>query len=157
MYANRPACKADFVTIATFPLNERELFFVYPRATYPVTADVLEETASRRVEPTVITAGTEIVGYSNLYDVEEGRHCWLGNVVVSPAHRGKGVGSYLIETMMAKAKKNIGVNQLKLMCHNINTNALVFYNRLGFKPFDLQEVIAHNGNKLVLIKLQIDL
>ncbi|MCZ8516741.1 GNAT family N-acetyltransferase [Paenibacillus filicis] len=102
---------------------------------------MMAEVANQRYNATVITFNNEVVGYSNLYDVVDGAHCWLGNVIISPRHRGKCAGAYLIKTMMNKAREERGVKQLKLMCHNINTKALLFYNRLGFKPFGLQEMV----------------
>ncbi|UUZ79579.1 GNAT family N-acetyltransferase [Paenibacillus sp. P26] len=88
-FNHRPAVSEDFVTIATFPQNEQELFFIYPKWSYPVRPADMEEIANQRMEPTVVTCEEEIAGYSNLYLVEEGSHCWLGNVIVSPAYRGK--------------------------------------------------------------------
>jgi RimJ/RimL family protein N-acetyltransferase len=156
-YNNRPVNKQDFYTISRFPQDEQELFFIYPRWVYPVTPEAMEELAAQRLKATVITYNKEVVGYCNLYDLSEGNHCWLGNVIISPAFRGKGAGKYLIETMMDKARREIGVRQLKLMCHNINTKALVFYNRTGFKPFDFNEMNDKQGNRIVLIKMEINL
>lgn len=157
LFDNRPVQEDDFQIIAQFPLNTSELFFIYPKWNYPVAPSDILEVANQREHATVITCNNEVVGYCNLYNVEKGNHCWLGNVIIAPDYRGKGAGTYLLETMMKKAREDIGVKQLKLMCHNINTRALLFYNKIGFKPFDLQELPDKNGAKLVLIKLAIDL
>nr|WP_165842284.1 GNAT family N-acetyltransferase [Paenibacillus xerothermodurans] len=130
---------------------------MYPRWTYPVLPAAIEALALQRHAATVITLSDEVVGYSNLYDVQQGSHCWLGNVIISPAHRRKGAGAYLIQTMMEKARKEAGVRQLKLMCHNINTRALLLYRKLGFKPFDAEEMQDKAGNNLLLIKMGIKL
>ncbi|WP_235918278.1 GNAT family N-acetyltransferase [Paenibacillus lutrae] len=65
---------------------------MFPKGTYPLTSQQLEEEALRRKCPTVLTCSGEIAGYANLYDSAENA-CWLGNVIVSPAFRGRGAGT----------------------------------------------------------------
>ncbi|WP_282940796.1 GNAT family N-acetyltransferase [Paenibacillus sp. RC67] len=155
-YDNRPVAKEDFQIIATFPQNESELFFIYPKWNYPVQPEQMEEVASQRYNATVITHNQEVVGYCNLYNVTEREHGYLGNVIIAPDYRGQGAAAYLINVMKQKAKQDRGVRQLRLMCHNINTRALLFYNKMGFKPFDFKELLDKQGNKLVLLELAID-
>jgi hypothetical protein len=58
---------------------------------------------------------------------------------------------------MTIAKKELELKKMKLMCHNINTKALLFYNKLGFKPFDMKTMNDKNGNQIAGIKMGIDL
>ncbi|UQZ87641.1 Acetyltransferase (GNAT) family protein [Paenibacillus konkukensis] len=117
----------------------------------------MEEVAAQRYNATVITCGAEVVGYGNLYNVTEGKHCYLGNVIIAPTYRGKGAAAYFINVMKQLAKQERQVKQLRLMCHNINTRALLFYRSMGFKPFDFNELRDRAGNKLVLLELAIAL
>jgi len=48
----------------------------------------------------------EVAGFANFYRWETGGACTIGNVIVSPAVRGRGVGRYLVETMIEIAFSN---------------------------------------------------
>ncbi len=141
MYSHRPLSHADLETICTFPQSEEELFYVSPRFVYPLTPEQILELVANRFEPTVIVEDEtgNAVAYANLYD-KNADECWLGNVIVSPAHRGKGAAEVLINTMMHKAKHNQEIKILKLSCHNTNTRALAFYHKHHFKPYDLKTI-----------------
>ena len=155
MYQYRDATFADFEQIASFPQSREELFYMYPKGIYPLTAEQLAETASGRLSVTVITDSDEIVGYSNLYDISDNGECWIGNVIVSPARRGTGVAAYLIQTMINRAAQEHNVTTVNIVCHNTNTRALFFYYRLGFIPYDLKAVEDPNHNKIAGIKMRI--
>jgi ribosomal protein S18 acetylase RimI-like enzyme len=135
MYACRPSQHDDYETICTFPQSEEELFFMFPSATYPLEAAKLEENASKRWCPTVVTGDHgDVAGFANFYGYEEGKHCHLGNVIVAPQHRGKGAASFLIAAMIEKARTELNVPRLLLVCHHTNPRALLFYDKLGFTP-----------------------
>src|SRR5690606_27529771 len=53
MYEFRDAKREDFGQIAAFPQDRREAFFMWPRGSYPFTAEALYEAAMRRLLPTV--------------------------------------------------------------------------------------------------------
>jgi hypothetical protein len=72
MFRYRDANREDFLIIAAFPQSREELFYMYPKARFPLTAEQLEEAAANRFSPTVMTYDGVIAGYANLYDVHEG-------------------------------------------------------------------------------------
>jgi len=156
MFSHRPARKEDFGVIAAFPQDEYELFYMYPRGIFPLTAEQLEEAARDRKHPTVITCGGEVIGFCSMYNVTD-EECWVGNVIIAPHYRGKGAGKYLIQTMKHLAKSELKVKLLRLVCHNINTRALLFYVKLGFKPFDFKTMKDPNGNEVVGIMMGVEL
>ncbi|GAB6931138.1 hypothetical protein JCM10914A_51210 [Paenibacillus sp. JCM 10914] len=156
MYDHRLAVTSDFDIIATFPQDARELFFMYPKGKYPIDPQALEEVATVGLNPTVVTHNNQVVGYANLYDVGQ-YECWLGNVIVSPAYRGKGAGRYLIETMQVFAKEELRVQRFRLVCHNINTAALLFYTKFGFTPIGSVIMQDTEGREIVGIKMEMDL
>lgn len=157
MLGYRDVTHEDFTTIAAFPQNQEELFYMFPKGIYPITADELEEVASSRFSPTVITYDGEVAGYCNLYDVNVGQDCWLGNVIVHPEFRRKGIGVFLIETMKNRALMEHKAKELKLICHNTNTRALLFYYKLGFRPFDMKVMEDYKNNTIAGIKMSINL
>lgn len=149
MFKFRHADQEDFSIIATMPQNQEELFFMYPKGKFPISAENLKEVASRRFSPTVITHMDEVVGYCNFYEVNKGRDCWLGNVIIHPDFRSKSAGAFLLKTMKDIACTKYNARELKVVCHNTNTRALLFYHKHGFKPFDMKQVEDYKGNKLV--------
>ncbi|QYR19636.1 GNAT family N-acetyltransferase [Paenibacillus sp. sptzw28] len=154
MYKYRNTNQDDFNIIATFPQNKVELFYMFPRGLFPVKPEQLYEVSMTRLLPTVIEYCDEIVGYSNLYDLVTGDHCWLGNVIINPRYRGKGAGKYLVNLMIERARKELEVQELRLVCHNTNTGALLLYNKIGFKPFEIKIMNDYGGNEIAGIKMK---
>lgn len=156
MFQFRDVTGEDFKVIASFPQNQEELFYMYPKGIHPLTADQLADAASERYSATVITLSNNVVGYSNLYDVTEGNECWIGNLIVSPNSRGIGAGTFLVQTMIRRAAEEHKVKQVKLICHNINTSALLLYYKLGFRPYDMKTMEDYNHRQLAGIKMSIE-
>lgn len=153
----RDAIQDDFKIIAAFPQNREELFYMYPKGIYPLQPEQLEQAAAERFAPTVVTYSGEPAAYGNLYDVQAGRDCWLGNVIVNPKFRRHGAGSLLLETMKRRAAQEYKAKELKLVCHNVNTKALLFYFKHGFTPFDMKVMVDWNQNTIAGIKMAVAL
>ena len=64
-------------------------------------------------------------------------HQCLFAVVADRAHRGKGVGTRLLNELMKLAKQSFGIEILHLEVYEGNP-AINLYNRLGFKEFGYQ-------------------
>lgn len=156
MYAYRNILPEDFAIIATFPQNKEELFFMYPKGQFPLTVDQLMDVASTRECPTVVTYEGEVVGYGNLYNVQNMQDCWLGNVIINPTARGKGAGTFLIQTMIKKAVETYGVRAVKLVCHNVNTSAMIAYHKIGFRPFDSGLMEDYKQQLIVAVRMKLD-
>ncbi|RXT03818.1 N-acetyltransferase [Ammoniphilus sp. CFH 90114] len=156
MFQSRPVSLEDFNLICTFPRNEEETFFMSPRANYPLSVEQLMDLTKERCGQTVIMdeAG-QVCGYANLYNVEEGSLCWLGSVIVSPDYRGKGAAEFLIREMMSIAKDEFHVKEVHLVCHNPNTRGLMFYSRMGFKPYDVVKRTNSEGEIIAGIPMKI--
>ena len=144
----------DLDTICKFPRNAEELFFMFPKAEYPLTVTQLEETLKNRFDPTVILYNEEIVGYANFYEVEENYYCSIGNVIIKPDYRNKGIGQYLINTMENIALQKYKVSEYRLSCFNTNTNGILLYSKLGYKPFDIEKWENKDGHPLALIRMK---
>jgi ribosomal protein S18 acetylase RimI-like enzyme len=157
IYRYRNAHDEDFAIISTFPQNSEELFYMFPKGRYPLAPDQLAETARVRKLPTVIENRDEIAGYANLYEVTEDECCWLGNVIVKPAFRGQGAAGFMLQTMMKRAKEELNVREMRLICHNTNTKALIFYYKYGFGPFDLKRMQDSRGQEIVGIMMKKEL
>jgi ribosomal protein S18 acetylase RimI-like enzyme len=157
MLQYREVRQADFKMIAAFPQNQEDLFYMFPKGKFPITPEQLEEVALSRFSPTVITYNDEVAGYCNFYDVAEGQHCWLGNVIVHPGFRRIGIGTFLIDVMKNRAHEEYRAQELKLVCHNTNTKALLFYYKHGFRPFDMKVMEDYKGDQITGIKMSINI
>ncbi|MDU1889643.1 MAG: GNAT family N-acetyltransferase [Dysgonomonas sp.] len=144
----------DFEEICTFPQNKEELFFMFPRTTYPLTIDKLELAVKNRFDSTVILLDEKIVGFANFYEVKEDHYCSIGNVIINPKHRGLGIGEFLIKTMEHTAINKYNVSELHLSCFNTNTNGILLYSKLDYKPYEIEKWINEDGTKFALIKLK---
>ncbi|MNI19577.1 Acetyltransferase (GNAT) family protein [compost metagenome] len=156
MLSYRRLISEDLDSICTFPANREELFYVSPKFRYPLTPEQITQVLEGRLSPTVIVDGDlhQPLAYSNLYDKdEERRTCWLGNVIVSREHRGSGVSSFLLESMMKQARKEHNIHTLKLYCHNTNTRALLFYCKHGFIPIGYKVTPWLDSSNIVAIEM----
>lgn len=156
MLTYRKLVHNDLDMICAFPADEQELFCVSPKFSYPLTPEQMLQVLEGRFNPTVILHedGGQPLAYANLYDKDEEQHtCWLGNVIVSPEHRGSGVASFLLESMIGQARYEHNIHTLKLFCHNTNTRALLFYCRHGFIPCGSKIFPGLNQDKIVGIEM----
>ncbi|WP_454016988.1 GNAT family N-acetyltransferase [Azospirillum sp. Marseille-Q6669] len=155
-YSHRPLSDADIPDICRFARDREELYFLFPRATWPLTPQQLRDSLALRRDPTVVLRGGEVVGYANFATFEEGRSASLGNVSVAPWARRTGVAKRLVRTMMDRAFDHHGLPELVLRCFNTNTPGLLLYAALGFVPIAIEERTAPWGNRLALFTLHID-
>ncbi|RQW84439.1 MAG: GNAT family N-acetyltransferase [Geobacter sp.] len=151
---HRPVEDKDLRIICGFPQNEDELFFLYPKATYPLTPSQLRTAVSSRSNSTVVEHSGEVVGFANFYRWGTGG-CSIGNVIVSPANRGSGVGRYLIEQMIDIAFSKHRAAEVAVSCFNHNTVGLLLYPKLGFQPYAVEQRQDRDGNRVALIHMRL--
>ena len=84
----------DLEIISKFPQNEDELFFMFPKAVYPLTVEQIQTSIESRYDSTVIMLENIVVGFANFYEANVGQNCSIGNVIVNPLFRGKGAGVF---------------------------------------------------------------
>ena len=153
MYSSRNLTPIDLDVICSFPRNQEEMIFSFPRAVYPLTPDQILETIRNRLQPTVVLRDNQVVAFATLYDVKE-FSCYLGNVIVSPGYRGRGAASYLLEVMEKVAKEEFSTSRLKLICQNTNTRGLIFYKKHGYSPVNLFSRQNESGDYVVGIEME---
>lgn len=151
---HRPVEDKDIRIICGFPRNEDELFFLYPKATYPLTPPQLRTAISSRSDSTVVEHRGEVVGFANFYRWGTG-DCSIGNVIVSPADRGSGVGRYLIGQMIDIAFTKHRAAEVAVSCFNQNTVGLLLYSKLGFQPYAVEQRQDRSGKRVALIHLRL--
>ncbi|MDD1136543.1 GNAT family N-acetyltransferase [Pseudomonas sp. TNT2022 ID233] len=151
---HRPVQADDVKTICSFPQGVQELYFMFPKAEFPLTEAQMSAAISQRFDSTVVEANGEIVGFANFYRAERQGICCIGNVIVAPSARGKGVARFIVETMTELAFERWDANEVQLSCFNENTAGLLLYPTLGFVPFDIEERASPGGGRTALIHMK---
>ncbi len=150
---HRPFEAADASAICAFPESEEELFFAFPRAAFPLTPDALLETARQRLSPTVVLNGGQVVAYANFIEVKEKGFCAIGNLMVHPDHRRKGVASYLVRVMARQAAEIYCARFVRTACFSHNQAAYQLYHKLGFRPGEMEQRLTADGTPVLLVNL----
>lgn len=154
MYTFRAIEENDLDDICSFPQNQLELYYMFPRADFPLEKSYFEEHLKTRHNSNVFLCNNEICGFANFYDLEESKHCWIGNLVVNPTFRNKGVGQFIIETMESEARKLYNVKKVQIACINDNTAGLLLYEKLGYIPFKMEKRIGKDGENRILVMMK---
>jgi GNAT superfamily N-acetyltransferase len=153
--SHREARAEDVPLVCTFPQGADELFFLFPKATWPLTPDQLARAMAQRFDSTVVLLDGEPTGFANFYVRERGGACAIGNVVVAPHARGRGVGGYLVETMIGKAVRDHAATEVRISCFNGNVAGLLLYPKLGFVPCAVEPRVDQRGERVALVHLRL--
>lgn len=150
----RPVTLEDLQTICNFPTSAEELFFLFPKATFPLTIEQLQKSIDNRSNSTVILLSNNVVGFANFITANQDEMCTIGNVILDPSQRGKGLGQALIEEMCRIAIEKYNVKKVRISCFNENTKGLLLYTKLGFSPVLVDTWKKRDGEKVALIHLE---
>lgn len=154
--AFRPVRDDDLPHICTFAHSAEELYFLAPRARFPLDVDQLATSIAQRSDSSVVCRGDQVLAFANIYKREQGA-CWVGNVAVAPQARRQGVARFLMQQMARLAAERHGASELRVSCFNPNTAGLLLYQRLGYTPFALEERLDGQQQPIVLIHLRLPL
>lgn len=155
MYTYRDARKADLPIVCKFPQDKYELFNIYPAGVYPFTVEQLESAVESRYDSTVIISRSEVVGFANFYAAKEGNYCGIGNAIIKPSIRRKGVGTFLIKTMVQIAKEKYKAKAVRISCFSNNVPGLLLYTKLGFKPLFIDRVNDPDNNVVARVNFEL--
>ncbi len=150
----RNADQGDFPAICELVASAEELFLVWPAGKFPLDIAQLEQLQQQRNNLTVVISNKKITGFANVYDVVPGEYAFIGNVIVSKQHRGKGIGKKLLAYMISTIF-NEHANEVRISVFNFNTPALLLYSSLGFKPYAIDERKNLKGEKTALIHMKL--
>jgi len=148
------AKSVDFEEICKLPQDAEELFYMFPKAIYPLTSSQLESAVKNRFDSTVILHDNVIVGFANFYEVNPNKYCSVGNVIVNSNFRNKGVGEFLIKTMEKIGIEKYNVSEIHLSCFNTNLKGILLYTKLGYKPYEVEKRFDQNNKLFALIKMK---
>jgi ribosomal protein S18 acetylase RimI-like enzyme len=120
-----------------------------------LTPPQLLDAIGQRSDSTVVELDGAVVAFANYYRWEAGGLCSIGNVVVSKATRGKGVGRYLMEHMIGLAFSKHLAAEVTVSCFNQNSAAMLLYSKLGFLPYAIEERRDKRGNRVALVHMRL--
>ena len=155
MLSHREVHPDDIRVICAFPQNAQELFYLFPRATWPLTPEQLLRAVQQRFDSTVVLDDGRVCAFANFYLREEGGTCAIGNVVVAPEARTRGVGRYLVEAMIRKALVQHRAAEVRISCFNGNVAGLLLYAKLGFVPYAVEGRLDPQGSRVALIHMHL--
>lgn len=150
----RPVEEQDIPRICSFPRDEEELFFFFPASTWPLTHEQLRNSIAQRSDSTVIELNGQVVGFANFYRWETEGICTIGNVIIDPEMRAGGIGGHLIKHMIEIALSKHRAAEVTLSCFNTNVAGLLFYPKLGFTPYSIEERKNKQGERMALIHMR---
>jgi len=76
---------------------------------------------------------SELEDYGSLY---------ISGVALYPGHRGKGIGTRLLDAAASRARR-LGLPRLSLICFEENRRAMALYHRYGFVEIDRRPLVPH--------------
>lgn len=152
---HRPVVEQDLAAICAFTQSAAELFYCFPKADFPLAPAQLQAAIEQRSDSTVVVLEGAVVAFANFYRWESGGVCAIGNVMVAPAARGRGVARYLIEQMLDAAFTHHQACEVQVSCFNPNVAGLLLYPQLGFRPCGVEERAGKSGERLALIHFRL--
>ena len=151
----REVQKQDIAQICGLPQSGDELFFMFPRATFPLQATELESAISQRQNSTVAVINNSVAGFANFYQWEKLGRCSIGNVIVAQDYRRKGVAARLIQHMVEIAFSEHQAKEVSVSCFCTYVAGLLLYPKLGFQPYAIEERQSKSGMPLALIHMHL--
>nr|WP_298136024.1 GNAT family N-acetyltransferase [uncultured Pseudomonas sp.] len=150
--SHRPATFDDLREVAAFPQNADELFFCYPKAVWPLDLEQLAAAMVERRDSTVALLDGRVAGFANFYQWQQGDSCALGNLMIAPWARGRGVARYLVTTMEQLARERHQATRMRVSCFNANSAGLLLYPALGYALTGLVERRDPRGARVALLQ-----
>ena len=150
----RIAEKKDFEGICNLIKSEKELFLVFPSGSYPLTISQLEKLSEVRMDLSVLVEEDKIIGFANFYNYEPNKCLFIGNVIIDKDHRFKGLGKFIVSHMLNTAYEKYNLPEVRISVFNENTRALLLYTSLGFLPYEVEEKINFQGDKVAQINMK---
>ena len=131
-----PATLAHLLQMMSwFPSGESCRVWGGPEFRFPFTAETFRADCHLELPSfALLDAGGELCGFGQYY--LRARRCHLARLVIAPAHRGRGLGTELIDRLAQAGRAALGVEHCSLFVSSANPSAMALYQRLGFAPSD---------------------
>ncbi|MDR6676157.1 GNAT family N-acetyltransferase [Pseudomonas oryzihabitans] len=152
--SHRPVQDSDLPALCKFSKTPTELMFWFPRAQFPLTPVQLQAAIAERRDNRVVEVDGRVVGFSNFCRWADEVYA-IGNAIIDPGYRGRGIGRYLLKMMIGRAFETHGAREVVLSCFNANVTGLLLYQSLGFTPYAIEERRSVSEERVALIHLRL--
>ncbi|MBT3053249.1 MAG: GNAT family N-acetyltransferase [Candidatus Thiodiazotropha sp. (ex Codakia orbicularis)] len=149
------ADNTHFERIVELFTTPEELFLVFPSGSWPFDKAQLERLSRERRDFTVVLDNGQVIGFANLYTSIAGDRYFIGNLVISDAYRGKGIGRRLVRHMCDRIFDRYA-STVYISVFTDNTPALLLYASLGFMPYDIERRTTPKGDSAALLHMRLD-
>jgi GNAT superfamily N-acetyltransferase len=134
--------RRDGYLISTDPARlDREAIWRFLRTTYwspDIARDVVERGIDNSLVFGLFCPAGEQAGFARVV-TDRARFAWLADVFVLDAHRGKGLGVWLVETIVGDPE----LAGLRFVLATADAHGL--YERFGFGPVDAARLMERRG------------
>lgn len=127
----RAFAPCDAVAIAAMAGDASDAWFFSPSTAHSLSSEAIERLAAQRLSPTTAWLGDNLVAYANF--IEVGSTCSLGNLIVAPAYRRRGIASTLLRHMEALAHLRHRAGCMALSCFRLNHAGKSFFKHHGYQ------------------------
>jgi RimJ/RimL family protein N-acetyltransferase len=151
----QPFTRSDFATLMGW-IGSPEFLMQWagPTFSYPLDEAQLENHLQQTLGPeprlmafkVVDVATRETVGHIELSNIDrEKQRAHLSRVLVGPERlRGRGIGSEMLQAILAFGFGQLGLHRIDLVVFDFNTAAITCYERAGFR----KEKLLRNARKV---------
>ena len=84
MFVHRPLEEKDIPAVCDMPQSIDDLFYMFPKATFPLTPEQLKAAIEQRSDNTVIELDGEVVGFANFSRFDFRGRCSMGMRALPP-------------------------------------------------------------------------
>lgn len=150
----RPLINTDIEKICAMSQSREELYVFFPKANFPLTTEQLDAAVAARSDSHVVEDDGCVLAFANFYRWSAGGTCSIGNVIVSPETRGRGIASLLMRHMIELAYKKYDASEVTVSCFSFNVAGLLLYPKVGFEPYGIEERLGPNGHRVAAIHMR---
>lgn len=145
--------------VAGWVQTEEELLWLAPSTTGPLTAAKIVAWKRPNGDAFLYVDRHDglPVAYGELNPMRrEPDHLWAGHIIVSPRHRGRGIGQAFVQAMLGYAFGRRCANRVSLIVFPGNGSAIHCYRRVGFRVAGEEfHRFGRRGTKHRLLRLEI--
>lgn len=98
----------------------------------------------------ILDENGEVVATGGLYPLEDNRSLELRKMYLLAAHRGKGLGQWMLSNLLEKARA-LGFERIELDTASVLKEAISLYKKNGFQLFESDHIVARCDQAYELI------
>jgi RimJ/RimL family protein N-acetyltransferase len=146
-------------TIATWVQDERDLFWLAPRTSFPLTPEKILQWSTSHNELLVLSSpDDDLMGYAEINTMSRNpRNLWLGHIIIPPHHRTRRLGRRFVRLLLEKSFQSHDALRVSLVVFPENHAAVHCYYRAGFTQHaDEFHQFHPTGRKVRMLRMDVE-